>query len=141
MIAADLGESLARQVARQLVVYFRRPGGQSQFSALADMADGGRFAALLDYARTNLDQPLGVADLAERACMSPRHFARCFTAETGCTPARAIERLRVEAAALALEHGESVQVAFRQCGFASPELMRRAFLRLRGMPPSALRRG
>ena len=141
LIAVDLGEPIARQVARQLVVYYRRPGGQSQYSALLEMRGGqGRFAELLDYIRCNLEQAFSVDDLAARACMSPRHFARTFTAETGCSPAHAVERLRVETAANALENGENVQIAARQSGFSSPEVMRRAFLRLRGMPPSALRR-
>ena len=142
LIANDLGEKIARQVARQLVVYYRRPGGQSQYSALLEMgmADG-RFAGLLDYIRSNLDQPLTVGDLADHACMSPRHFARCFTSEVGTTPARAIERLRVEAASAALESGNgSVQVVARQCGFTDVERMRRAFIRLKGLPPSAVKR-
>ncbi|OIQ98619.1 HTH-type transcriptional regulator CdhR [mine drainage metagenome] len=142
LIAHDLGEKIARQVARQLVVYYRRPGGQSQYSALLEMgmADG-RFAGLLDYIRSNLDQPLTVGDLADHACMSPRHFARCFTSEIGTTPARAIERLRVEAASAALESGNgSVQVVARQCGFTDVERMRRAFIRLKGIPPSAVKR-
>uniref|UniRef100_Q47H55 Transcriptional regulator, AraC family with amidase-like domain n=1 Tax=Dechloromonas aromatica (strain RCB) TaxID=159087 RepID=Q47H55_DECAR len=142
LIATDLGEQVARQVARQLVVYYRRPGGQSQYSALLELSGGrGRFAELLDYIRSHLDQPLSVEDLAARACMSPRHFARSFTAETGTSPARAVERLRVEAAASELENGGAVQTTARHCGFTNPETMRRAFLRLRGMPPSALRRG
>ncbi len=112
LIAADLGEQVARQVARHLVVYYRRPGGQSQYSALLELSNAqGRFAELLDYVRSHLDQPLTV------------------------------ERLRVEAAASALENGGAVQTVAKQCGFASPEILRRAFLRLRGMPPSALRRG
>lgn len=142
LIADDLGEKIARQVAHQLVVYYRRPGGQSQYSALLEMgmADG-RFASLLDYIRGNLDKPLKVGDLADLACMSPRHFARCFTSEIGTTPARAVERLRVEAASAALESGNgSVQVVARQCGFTDVERMRRAFIRLKGIPPSAVKR-
>lgn len=143
LIASDLGEQIARQVARQLVVYYRRPGGQSQYSALLELSDAqGRFGELLDYIRNHLDQPFTVEDLAARACMSARHFARAFTAETGSTPAKAVERLRIEAAASALENGVSVQTVAKQCGFASPETLRRAFLRWRGMPPSAaMRRG
>lgn len=142
LIADDQGEKLARHVARQLVVYYRRPGGQSQYSALLEMAMGdGRFVSLLDYIRSNLDQPLKVNDLAYQACMSPRHFARCFTTEIGTTPARAVERLRVEAASAALESGNgSVQTVARQCGFADVERMRRAFIRLKGIPPSAVKR-
>lgn len=142
LIADDQGEKVARQVARQLVVYYRRPGGQSQYSALLEMGMGdGRFAGLLDYIRCNLDKPLMVGDLADQACMSPRHFARCFTSEIGTTPARAVERLRVEAASAALESSNgSVQVVARQCGFTDVERMRRAFIRLKGLPPSAVKR-
>ena len=103
LVAHDHGEALARQVAQQLVVYYRRPGGQSQFSQLLQLQrSDGRFAALLDEVRSHLPQRHGVADLAERACMSPRHFARAFLAETGSTPARAVERLRADAARAAL---------------------------------------
>lgn len=142
LIADDLGEAHARQVARQLVLYYRRPGGQSQYSALLEMDAGtNRFAALLDYIRANLDRSLSVDELAHQACMSPRHFARLFAAEVGVTPARAVERLRVEAASAALESGNAaVAVVARQCGFTDVERMRRAFIRLKGLPPSALRR-
>lgn len=142
LIADDLGEQIARQVARQLVVYYRRPGGQSQYSALLEMSVGeGRFSELLDYIRNNLDKPLTVSDLADRACMSPRHFSRCFTAEIGTTPARAVERLRVEAAGTALESGKgSVQLAAREYGFGDVERMRRAFIRVKGVPPSVAKR-
>ncbi len=141
LIAADLGEAVARRVAQHLVVYYRRPGGQSQFSEmLAIERSDGRFAGLLDQVRSRLDQRHGVADLAERACMSPRHFARAFHAETGVTPAHAVERLRVEAARAALESGAaSVQKVALACGFGNPERMRRSFIRLLGTPPSALR--
>lgn len=139
LIADDLGEDVARWAARQLVVYFRRPGGQFQISALLDLG-GDRFAALLDHVRNNLASPLRVEDLAAEAGMSPRHFARVFTAEVGTTPARAVERLRVEAAAAALESGApSLQGVARQCGFGDAERMRRAFLRLRGAAPSVLK--
>ncbi len=142
LITEDLGERVTRQVARQLVVYYRRPGGQSQFSALAELQPAGqRFEGLLDHIRRNLQAPLDVDTLARIACMSPRNFSRCLTAETGVTPARAVERLRVEAAAAALESGNRpVQQVARDCGFGDPERMRRAFLRTLGMPPSARRR-
>ncbi len=141
-IAHDHGEDLARAVAQQLVVYHRRPGGQSQFSALLELQrPQGRFAVLLDHVRSHLGDRLSVEDLAAQACMSPRHFARAFAAETGSTPARAVERLRVEAARAALESGSaSVQQVVRDCGFGQPERMRRAFVRLLGQPPAALRR-
>src|SRR5580692_7837954 len=89
LIAEDLGEATARLTAKQLVVYYRRPGGQSQFSELIELnPDRGRFGELLDYIRTQLHQPLAVERLAARAAMSPRHFARAFRAETGITPAK-----------------------------------------------------
>lgn len=141
LIAEDLGESIARKVAQQLVVYYRRPGGQSQFSALLELerADG-RFAPLLDHVRNNLRGRLSVEDLAARACMSPRNFARAFTAETGTTPAKAVARLRVETARARIESGRaSIQEIARDCGFGDPERMRRAFVGLFGKPPSSLR--
>jgi transcriptional regulator GlxA family with amidase domain len=142
LIAQDHGEALARRVGQQLVVYHRRPGGQSQFSALLELQrPQGRFAALLDHVRSHLAERHAVEDLAARACMSPRHFARAFRAETGSTPARAVERLRVEAARAALASGAaSVQQVVRDCGFGQPERMRRAFHRLLGQPPAALKR-
>jgi transcriptional regulator GlxA family with amidase domain len=141
LIAEDLGEALARKVAQQLVVYYRRPGGQSQFSTLLELerADG-RFAALLDFVRSNLRERLSVDDLAARACMSPRNFARLFQSETGTSPARAVMRLRAETARAQIESGgASVQEIARTCGFGDPERMRRAFVSLFGRPPSALR--
>lgn len=142
LIANDLGEEIARKTAQQLVVYRRRPGGQSQFSALLDIErPNGRFADLLDYIRANLATSLSVEDLASHACMSERHFARAFHEETGMTPAKAVERLRAEAARAALESGaRSVQSVARDTGFGDPERMRRAFARLYGTAPSALKR-
>ncbi|KAB2969549.1 GlxA family transcriptional regulator [Zoogloea sp.] len=142
LIADDLGEAVARQVARQLVVYYRRPGGQSQFSEMADMQPpGSPFANLLDHVRRHLDERLDVDQLAALACMSPRNFSRRFVQEVGVTPARAVERLRVEAAAAALESSqEAVLAVARRCGFGDGERMRRAFLRVLGVPPSARRR-
>jgi transcriptional regulator GlxA family with amidase domain len=95
LVAEDLGEAVAKRAAQQLVVYHRRPGGQSQFSALLE-ADrpGSRFSPLLAWARERLDEPLTVDRLADRAAMSPRHFARAFAAETGMTPAKASAFIR-----------------------------------------------
>jgi len=142
LIADDLGELIARRTAQQLVVYRRRPGGQSQFSALLELErPGARFGGLLGWARERLGEPLGVERLADRAAMSPRHFARAFAAETGVTPAKAIERLRVEAARERIEAGgEPVDRIAARVGFGDPERMRRAFLRAFGQPPQALRR-
>ncbi len=141
LIAEDLGETVARKVAQQLVVYYRRPGGQSQFSTLLELerADG-RFAPLLDYVRSHLRQRLSVEELAAKACMSPRNFARLFQSETGTSPARAVMRLRAETARAQIESGRApVQEIARSCGFGDPERMRRAFVSLFGRPPSAMR--
>src|SRR5208282_5260083 len=106
LIAEDLGEEIAKLTAQQLVVYYRRPGGQSQFSALLELGrPEARFGPLLSWARERLHQSLGVERLADQAAMSPRHFSRAFAAETAVTPAKAIERLRVEAARERIEAG------------------------------------
>jgi transcriptional regulator GlxA family with amidase domain len=143
LISEDLGEDVARQTAQQLVVYYRRPGGQSQFSALLQMerADG-RFAKLLDHIRSNLHDRLSVAELARFSCMSPRHFSRVFRSEIGIAPAKAVERLRVETARAALESGaQSIQRVALGNGFGDPERMRRSFMRTLGTLPSSLKRG
>ncbi|WP_077037672.1 GlxA family transcriptional regulator [Pelomonas sp. KK5] len=142
LVARDCGEEVAREAARQLVVERRRSGGQSQFSPLLDLQrPEGRFGTLLEHVRRHLGQDHRVDELAARACMSPRHFARCFREETGMTPAHAIERLRVEAARAALEGGlPSVQRIAEECGFGNTERMRRSFQRLLGRPPAAFRR-
>jgi transcriptional regulator GlxA family with amidase domain len=142
LIGEDLGEAVARRTAQHLVVYHRRPGGQSQFSALLEMDScAGRFAALFEFMRSHLASDLGVAQLAARACMSPRNFARAFHAETGVTPAKAVGRLRADAARAMLESGaRQVQEVAALCGFRDPERMRRSFLRLFGASPAALKR-
>jgi len=142
LVAEDLGDDAAKRAAQQLVVYHRRPGGQSQFSALLE-ADrpGGRFSPLLSWMRERLNESLPVERLAERAAMSPRHFARAFAAETGTTPAKAVERLRLEAARERIEaYAEPIEGIAARTGFGDPERMRRAFLRAFGQPPQALRR-
>lgn len=142
LIAEDLGEDVARSVAQQLVVYHRRPGGQSQFSALIEMGGPeGRFATLLDWMRSHISQSLTVDRLADQAAMSPRNFARAFTAETGMTPAKAVERLRLEVARERVEgSAEPMDQVARNSGFGDTERMRRAFVRAYGQAPQALRR-
>jgi transcriptional regulator GlxA family with amidase domain len=142
LIAEDLGERVARQTAQQLVVYYRRPGGQSQFSALLEMErTDARFALLLDHVRANLAKKLSVVELARFSSMSPRHFARLFRAEVGVSPAKAVEQLRIETARAALESGaRSNQLVARSCGFGSAERMRRSFVRELGTSPSRLKR-
>jgi transcriptional regulator GlxA family with amidase domain len=142
MIGEDLGEEASRRTARELVVYHRRPGGQSQFSTLIDIdSQGGRFADLVEWMRSRLHEPLGVERLAEQAAMSPRHFARAFTTEFGLTPAKAVERLRIEAARERVESSaDPIERVAESVGFRDPERMRRAFVRAFGQPPQALRR-
>ena len=142
LIAEDLGEPIARRTAQQLVVYRQRPGGQSQVSALLDIErPDGRFGPLLGWARERLTENLTVEKLAEQAAMSPRNFARRFQSETGITPARAIERLRIEVARDFVENTTDTidQIATR-AGFGDAERMRCAFVRAFGQPPQALRR-
>ncbi len=142
LIAEDLGEDVARRTAQQLVVYHRRPGGQSQFSALLELErPDGRCGGVLEWAREHLTESLTVEQLADVAAMSARNFARAFTAETGVTPAKAVERLRLDAARARLDAGaDSVDQIARQTGFGDPDRMRRAFLRAFGQPPQAFRR-
>lgn len=142
LIEDDLGADVARRVAQQLVVHQRRPGGQSQFSALVELGGrSGRFADLMDWMRAHLGEALTVERLAAQAAMSPRNFARAFAAETGTTPAKAVERLRLEAARTAVETGHApIDRVAEAAGFGDAERMRRAFLRAFGQPPQALRR-
>ena len=142
LIADDFGEDISRKAAQQLVVYHRRPGGQSQFSAMLEIErTEGRFTPLLAWMRERLDQPLSVEDLAHQSNMSPRNFARAFAAETGVTPAKAVERLRLETAREQVENSaEPIDQIAQASGFGDPERMRRAFLRAFGQPPQALRR-
>lgn len=142
MVAEDHGEEIAKETARQLVVYHRRSGGQSQFSTLLELkSPTARFETLLAWAREHLDQRLTVERLAEQAHMSERHFTRAFVAETGMTPSKAIEKLRVEVAKSRVEGaGESIEKIARSTGFRDPERMRRAFVRVFGQPPQSLRR-
>ena len=142
MIEKDFGADVARAVARHLVVYHRRAGGQSQFSALLELAPkSDRIQRALAYAKRNLATPLTVRQLAEVAHLSPRQFSRAFHAETGQSPAKAVENLRLEAARLMMEQSRHpIEVIARQTGFADRDRMRRAFLRAFGQPPQAIRR-
>jgi transcriptional regulator GlxA family with amidase domain len=142
MIEEDLGVEAARTTARELIVYHRRPGGQSQFSTLLEMEPASdRIQMALRHAREHLRENLSVEKLAEVACLSPRQFGRSFLTETGSTPAKAVERLRAEAARPRVEEGsEPIEVIARDVGFSDPERMRRAFVRVFGQPPQSLRR-
>jgi transcriptional regulator GlxA family with amidase domain len=142
MIEKDVGAELARAVARKLVVYHRRAGGQSQHSALLELdAKTDRIQGALAYARQNLRSALTVEELAEAAHLSPRQFSRAIRAETGQSPAKAVENLRVEAARVMIEQSRhTIDEVATESGFVDPERMRRAFLRTFGQPPQALRR-
>ncbi|MBY6266122.1 GlxA family transcriptional regulator [Azospirillum sp. 412522] len=142
LVAEDHGDAVAQNTARQLVLYHRRSGRQTQFSPLLELkAPNGRFDALLSWAREHLDQALTVEYLAERVGMSSRHFARTFIAETGMTPSKAIEKLRIEVARAWIESSsEMIERVAQITGFGDPERMRRAFIRAFGQAPQALRR-
>lgn len=140
LVEVDLCRRTALAVARQLVVFLKRPGGQAQFSVSLDLQDGdGRFDRLHAWIADNLHDDLSVASLAAAASMSERSFVRHYRRATGLTPARAIERIRVEAACQVLEQGLSVKRVAARCGFGSEETMRRSFLRVLGATPQAYR--
>jgi transcriptional regulator GlxA family with amidase domain len=142
MVEKDLGADVARTVARNLVVYHRRAGGQSQFSALLELEPkSDRIQKALNFAKQNLRSVLTVEGLADAANLSPRQFSRAFRAETGQSPAKAVENLRVETARLLMEQGRlPMDTIANETGFADRERMRRAFLRAFGQPPQAVRR-
>ena len=142
MIEKDHGRDVSRTVARKMVLFHRRAGGQSQFSSLLELdAKSDRIQRALEYASRNLRNTLSVDELAEAARLSPRQFSRAFRAETGQTPAKAVETLRVEEARLMMEQGRSSmdEIAI-ETGFDDRERMRRAFLRTLGQPPQTVRR-
>jgi transcriptional regulator GlxA family with amidase domain len=141
LIERDIGAEKARAAARMLVVYQRRAGGQSQYSALLEIdAKSDRVQDALAFARRNLSAPLSVEDLAVAARLSPRQFSRVFRVETGLSPAKAIETLRLETARLMLEQGRlPVEEIARATGFGGRERMRRSFIRSLGQTPQAVR--
>lgn len=142
MVEKDFGAELTRDIARSLVVYHRRSGGQSQHSALLDIAPkSDRIQSAIAFAKSHLQSALTVEQLAEVANLSPRQFSRAFRAETGHSPAKAVEHLRLEAARMMMEQSRHpVEVVARETGFADRERMRRAFLRAFGQPPQTIRR-
>jgi transcriptional regulator GlxA family with amidase domain len=142
MVDNDLGSDLARQVARKLVISQRRGSEQSQLSALLEMdPKSDRVQLALAYARENLRDDLSVEALSAVARLSPRQFSRVFREETGRTPAKAIESLRVEAARAMMETSRHpVEVIARETGFGDRERLRQAFLRAFGQPPQALQK-
>lgn len=141
LIEQDHGRPAALAAARQLVVFLKRPGGQSQFSVLlAAQAADNVFGDLQKWIAENLVGDLSVERLAEKAGMSPRNFARVFVQRTGTTPAKAVERIRVEAARCVLEETATpLLVVADRCGFGTEERMRRSFMRHLGAAPRQYR--
>ncbi|MFF1482463.1 GlxA family transcriptional regulator [Streptomyces sp. NPDC058301] len=143
LVEEDLGREAALAVARHLVVFLRRPGNQAQFSAQLS-AQTARREPLREVQHWITEHPgadLSVQALAARARLSPRHFARAFQAETGTTPGRYVERVRVEHARRLLEDtADGVEEISRTCGYGTPEAMRRAFVRALGTAPAEYRR-
>jgi transcriptional regulator GlxA family with amidase domain len=142
MVEKDLGPELALRVAHGLVMHHRRAGGQSQHSELLKLAPKSDPIQLaLEYARQNLSKSISVEDLARVAHLSARQFSRVFHAETGQSPAKAIERLRLEAARTMVERGRhSLEVIARETGFRDRKHLREVFLRGFGITPQDLRR-
>ena len=142
LVEEDLGPRVALEVARWLVVFVKRPGGQAQFSVqlAGQSAERSPLRELQAWIADHIDADLSVPALAARACMSERHFARAFKAETGMTPAVYVESLRVERARLALESGAApIDAVAARCGFGTAETLRRAFARRLGVSPAAYR--
>ncbi|MFF5367344.1 GlxA family transcriptional regulator [Streptomyces sp. NPDC013187] len=143
LVEEDLGRDAALTIARHLVVFLRRPGNQAQFSAQL-AAQTAQREPLRDVQRWITDHPdadLCVDALAARARLSPRHFARAFRAETGMTPGRYVDRVRLEHARRLLEDtADGIEGIARTSGYGTPEAMRRAFVRTLGTPPAEYRR-
>ena len=141
MVDHDVGASVASQVAKRLVLYARRPGYQSQFSALlrAQAKADDPFAGLIAWIQDNLDQPLDVRTLAEHVSLTERSFYRKFTGATGSSPARFIETLRLEATRTLLSNGQSLKEIAAQVGYQSPARLTVAFGRRLGLAPRLFR--
>ncbi len=140
LVEADLGRATALAVARQLVMFMRRPGGQAQFSPLLtpETTHAPRLASLLDWIPGQIGTDLSIERLAEKACLPPRTLARVFHKELGTTPAKYVERVRVEAASALLgQQQASVSTVARLCGFGHAENLRRSFHRHLAVSPQA----
>ncbi|NWB28591.1 GlxA family transcriptional regulator [Pseudomonas gingeri] len=141
LVEQDLGRPMALEVARHLVVFLKRPGGQSQFSAtLSLQKSGSRFGDLHAWIAEHLAMDLSIPILAQQVGMSERSFVRHYRTETGQTPARAIENIRVESARRLLsDTATPIKRIAARCGFGSEETLRRNFLRALGVTPQAYR--
>jgi len=141
LVERDIGPRKAREAAKAMLVHHRRAGGQSQHSSLLEIdAKSDRIQDALHHIRGNLSKPLSIERLAQVACLSPRQFSRVFRMETGMTPAKAIEALRLESARLMLEQGRvPVEAVARANGFGDRERLRRSFLRTYGRTPQSIR--
>ncbi len=142
LIEEDLGPELVLKVARAMVIFVKRPGGQSQYSVplAAQVADRGNFGSLHAWMWEHLAEDLRVEDLAQQAGMSRRTFMRSYAAATGSTPARMLESMRLDAARVALESTRrSLKQIARETGFGDAERMRRAFMRQLGVAPADYR--
>jgi len=142
LVEKDLGNDVARTVAHKMVMHQRRAGGQTQHSELLQLSPkSDRIQNALNHARKNLHRAVSVDELAESANLSPRQFSRVFTAETGQSPAKALEGLRLEAARLLIEQSRHpLEIVARETGFRDRRHLREAFVRGFGVPPQALRR-
>ncbi|POX49584.1 GlxA family transcriptional regulator [Streptomyces sp. Ru72] len=143
LVEEDLGRGTALAIARHLVVFLRRPGGQAQFSAqlAAQTAQREPLREVQQWISEHPDGDLTVEALAARARLSPRHFARAFQAETGVPPGRYVDRVRLEHARRLLEDtGDGVEEIARASGYGTPEAMRRAFVKALGASPAEYRR-
>ena len=143
LVEDDLGRDVALAVARQLVVFLRRPGSQAQFSAqlAAQTATRPPLRDIQHWITEHPSADLSVETLAQRASLSPRQFARAFAAEVGMPPGRYVDRARLEAARRRLEDtAADVAATARACGYGTPEAMRRAFVRALGVSPAEYRR-
>jgi transcriptional regulator GlxA family with amidase domain len=142
MVEMDLGADVARSIAHKLVMPQRRSGGQTQHSEILELSPkSDRVQDALNFARRNLSSSLSVDQLAEAVHLSPRQFSRVFTMETGSSPAKAVEGLRLEAARLMIEQGRHpLEIIARETGFRDRRHMREAFVRGFGVPPQTVRR-
>lgn len=142
LVEEDFGSDIVKSISKKLVLYHRRGGGQSQFSTLIDMkTNSNRIETVVNYTKDNLDKIISVEDMAEKAHLSPRQFGRVFKSETGYSPSKALELMRVDAAKAYIEESNhSIDWIAHKTGFFDADRMRRAFIRNIGRPPHDIRK-